>query len=452
MLQLPAHHPDRFSLAEEVHARPPEAISAPGRVTYVAIIVDPDQRETERTHIAVLCEHFGVHGPALSATHHSTRLAGMRLKWERHGEFSGYTFLLEDEADQAPSFAKSAADLLPSDWLEKLPGQTIAATHCILLKGTSQTDSMLTNKLLTESAQTEGPISPQTLSELFSANSMVGARINDGAATIYTDFKLHAAAFTRFVLIDHGMTPRQTGQTAQRLFEIEVYRTLALLALPIARRQSPRILAIERALAQLTDGIARDGGNDETLLHELTRLAAEVESGLAASQFRFGACRAYHDLVQTRIVELREQRIPGMQTIDEFMGRRFNPAVATCTTVSQRLHDLSERVAQASGLLSTRVEITRERQNQALLSSMDSRAKMQLRLQQTVEGLSIAAIVYYLAGLTGYLAKALKAAGLRLDPDIAVGISTPLLLVGVWFAVRRVRRSITENEIAKRSN
>ena len=452
MLQLPAHHPDRFSLAEEVHARPPEAISAPGRVTYVAIIVDPDQRETERTHIAVLCEHFGVHGPALSATHHSTRLAGMRLKWERHGEFSGYTFLLEDEADQAPSFAKSAADLLPSDWLEKLPGQTIAATHCILIKGTSQTDSMLTNKLLTESAQTEGPISPQTLSELFSANSMVGARINDGAATIYTDFKLHAAAFTRFVLIDHGMTPRQTGQTAQRLFEIEVYRTLALLALPIARRQSPRILAIERALAQLTDGIARDGGNDETLLHELTRLAAEVESGLAASQFRFGACRAYHDLVQTRIVELREQRIPGMQTIDEFMGRRFNPAVATCTTVSQRLHDLSERVAQASGLLSTRVEITRERQNQALLSSMDSRAKMQLRLQQTVEGLSIAAIVYYLAGLTGYLAKALKAAGLRLDPDIAVGISTPLLLVGVWFAVRRVRRSITENEIAKRSN
>ena len=441
MLQLPAHHPERFSLAEEVHARPPEAISAPGRVTYVAIIVDPEQRETERAHIAALCEHFGVHGPALSATHHSTRLAGMRLKWERHGEFSGYTFLLEDDAGQVPSFAKSAADLLPSDWLEKLPGQTIAATHCILINGTADT----------ESTQAQSLVSPQTLSELFSANSMVGARINDGAATVYTDFKLHAAAFTRFVLIDHGMTPRQTGQTAQRLFEIEVYRTLALLALPIARRQSPRILAIERALAQLTDGIARDGGNDETLLHELTRLAAEVESGLAASQFRFGACRAYHDLVQTRIIELREQRITGMQTIDEFMGRRFNPAVATCTTVSQRLHDLSERVAQASGLLSTRVEITRERQNQALLSSMDSRAKMQLRLQQTVEGLSIAAIVYYLAGLTGYLAKALKSAGLRIDTDLAVGLSIPLLLAGVWFAVRRVRRSIAENESVKRS-
>ena len=451
MLQLPAHHPERFSLAEEVHARPPEAISAPGRVTYVAIIVDPDQREAERAHIASLCEHFGVQGPALSATHHSARLADMRLKWERHGEFSGYTFLLEDDADQVPSFAKSAADLLPSDWLEKLPGQTIAATHCILIKGTFGNGSMQSDSAQSEPAQAQNPISSQTLSELFSANSMVGARINDGCATVYTDFKLHTAAFTRFVLVDQGMTPRQTGQTAQRLFEIEVYRTLALLALPIARRQSPRILAIERALAQLTDGIARDGGDDETLLHELTRLAAEVESGLAASQFRFGACRAYHDLVQTRIVELREQRITGLQTIDEFMGRRFNPAVATCTTVSQRLHDLSERVAQASGLLSTRVEITRERQNQALLSSMDSRAKMQLRLQQTVEGLSIAAIVYYLAGLTGYLAKALKAAGVKIDPDLAVGVSTPLLLAGVWFAVRNVRRSIVENESAKRN-
>ncbi|WP_164079064.1 DUF3422 family protein, partial [Stenotrophomonas maltophilia] len=86
---------------------------------------------------------------------------------------------------------------------------------------------------------------------------------------------------------------------------------------------------------------------------ELTRLAAEIESGLAASQFRFGACRAYAELVRTRIGELRERRLTGLQTFDEFMGRRFTPAVATCATVSQRMHDLSERVAQASHLLST---------------------------------------------------------------------------------------------------
>jgi uncharacterized membrane-anchored protein len=235
------------------------------------------------------------------------------------------------------------------------------------------------------------------------------------------------------------------------MFEIEAYRMLALLALPIARRQSPRIVEIESALAALTDGIAHAQdrqGDDETLLQELTRLAAEVESGLAASQFRFGACRAYFELVTRRIGELRETRLSGMQTIDEFMARRFTPAVDTCATVSQRLHDLSERVAQASSLLSTRVDITRERQNQALLASMDRRAKLQLRLQQTVEGLSVAAICYYVAGLVGYAAKGLKAVGLPVQPDILVALSIPVVALGVMMAVRRARKHIAAKDPA----
>jgi uncharacterized membrane-anchored protein len=223
-----------------------------------------------------------------------------------------------------------------------------------------------------------------------------------------------------------------------------------LLALPVARRQSPRILAIERSLATLTDSIAHEGhdraDNDEALLQQLTRLAAEVESGLAASQFRFGACRAYFELVTTRIGELREQRLPGMQTIEEFMARRFTPAVATCTTVSQRLHDLSERVAQASGLLSTRVDIARERQNQSLLASMDRRAKLQLRLQQTVEGLSVAAITYYAAGLVGYLAKGLKAGGAPVNADLAVALAIPVLVIVVVWTVRRARKKVVGGE------
>jgi hypothetical protein len=202
------------------------------------------------------------------------------------------------------------------------------------------------------------------------------------------------------------------------------------------------VVAIEAALGELTAGIARDThhvGDEESLLHELTRLAAEVEQGLSTSQYRFGACRAYSQLVATRIAELRERRLPGLQTVDEFMARRFSPAVATCNTVSQRLHDLSERVSQASSLLATRVGIARERQNQDLLASMDRRAKLQLHLQQTVEGLSVAAIAYYAAGLVGYLAKAAKAAGLPIDPDVVVGLAVPLLAGAVFLAVRRAR-------------
>jgi uncharacterized membrane-anchored protein len=232
----------------------------------------------------------------------------------------------------------------------------------------------------------------------------------------------------------------------QRLFEIEAYRMMALLALPIARRQAPRVLAIERALATLTDDMARDGDRDEKLLGELSRLAAEVESGLAASSFRFGAARAYHDLVRQRVAELRESRQDGFQTIEEFMNRRLAPAMATCTSVSRRLHDLSERVARASALLSTRVDIARERQNQALLASMDRRARLQLRLQQTVEGLSVAAITYYIVGIVGYLAKALKAAGFSVNPDLATGLAIPLIALLIVFGLRRVRQRIVGDE------
>jgi uncharacterized membrane-anchored protein len=234
----------------------------------------------------------------------------------------------------------------------------------------------------------------------------------------------------------------------QRLFEIEAYRVLALLALPFARREGPRVLEIERALAALTGEIGREGREDEALLADLTRLAAEVEGKVAATQSRFGASRAYHDLVRSRIVELRERRIPGLQTIEEFMARRLGPAVATCEAVARRLTDLSERVARASGLLSTRVDISRQRQNQSLLASMDRRARLQLRLQETVEGLSVAAITYYVVGLVGYGAKALRAAGVAVDPDLVMGVAIPIVAILAALGARYVRRRIVAAERA----
>ncbi len=428
MLRLPQNHPERFILAEEIHARPPEALSTPGRATYLAVIVEPENRDAERQHIATLCEHFGVAGPSSSATHLTTSLAGLRMKWERHGEFSSYTFLLNTPIAETEPFVNSAASLLPAQWLPSIPGQTISAADLILLPAS------------------DDDLNGENLSVFFGDNTPVGSSIYEGAATAYTDFKLHLDGVARFVIRNKRLTDRQAGVCMQRLFEIEAYRNLALLALPIARRQSPRILNIEKSLAQLTDGIAKDSGEDELLLHELTRLAAEVESGLAGSQFRFGACRAYFELVSDRIRELREERVGGLQTIGEFMGRRFTPAVSTCNTVSQRLIALSERVAQASSLLSTRVEITRERQNSKLLSSMDRRAKMQLRLQQTVEGLSIAAIVYYMAGLFSYILKAFKAGGLPINPDLALGILIPLVAIAVFWGVRRARHEIVNSD------
>ncbi len=432
MSNFPPDHAQRYVLAEEVHARPPEALRSPARSSYLAVLVEPEQREAELHHLARLCRQSGVAPPADNASHFRAEIGLLRLKWERHGEFSGYTFSVAG-ADGAPFEAAAAASLLPAGWLAAAPGQTIAAVQAELRPAPTTT--------------TDSPPNPAALARIFGSHTVVAARVAEGAAEVYTDFVVQPDGCTHVLVFDRGLGERQAGRMLQRLFEIEAYRMLALLALPIARRQSPRIAAIEGALATLTDGIARDEGDDEALLQELTRLAAEVESGIAASQFRFGACEAYHGLVTRRIAELREARLPGLQTIEEFMGRRLAPAVATCATVSQRLRGLAERVAQASALLSTRVDIARERQNQRLLASMDLRAKQQLRLQQTVESLSIAAIVYYVAGLVGYAAKAARSAGLRIDTDLAVGVSIPLVALLALWAVRRARRHVASDNV-----
>ena len=114
----------------------------------------------------------------------------------------------------------------------------------------------------------------------------------------------------------------------------------------------------------------------------------------------------------------------------------------TCLAVANRLETLSQRITRVTQLLSTRVDITHERQNQAVLEQMNRRAKLQLRLQETVEGLSVAAITYYIVGLFGYLAKAVKAAGLPLNPDIATGVSIPIVIVAVALGVRHIRKMI----------
>ncbi len=425
MVSLPPEHPERRALADEVHARPPQPLDTPCRATYVAVLVDTDDRVREHAHVVRLCEHFGVPAPKPGATHFHADLGALRLKWERHGEFSGFTFFADGLSPRP--FSAPPATLLPTGWLSALPGRTMVAAHAKLIAAGDQA------------------LDAATLAAHFDGNIVIGSAVG-GAGHAYTDYRIHADGCSRFLLVNRSFSPRQAGRMLQRLFEIEAYRMMALLALPMARRQSVRIAEIERSLAALTDDIAGGAGHDEALLQSLTRLAAEVESGLSASQFRFGACRAYFELVNTRIAELREERLAGLQTIEEFMSRRFTPAVATCNSTAARMHQLSERVAQASALLSTRVDIARERQNQSLLASMDRRAKLQLRLQQTVEGLSVAAIAYYGAGLVGYLAKGLKAGGLAVNADLLVGLSVPVVALAVLLAVRRTRRRIQRAE------
>lgn len=424
---LPANHPRRIELNDEVHARPYQTLQAPQRASYLALLAEPAEREREYAHVGELCARYGCQPPPPEASYFVADCGGFRLRWERHGEFSSYT-VFQGGAGGEP-FAQPAIHALPPEWVAALPGNLIVAAHVALLPG----------------AEAQPDI--EAIAPYFSGNTLAGAQIADGGATAFTDFRIHQDGFCRFLLLDRGMGRRRAGRVLQRLLEIETYRMFALLAFPLAREVGARLAAAERDLAGITElMVTQASADDPGLLDRLTKLAAAVASELAAGSYRFGAARAYYRLVGHRIAELREQRIPGIQTIAEFMQRRLAPAMSTCESVARRQDELSERVARASDLLRTRVDIVREMQNQELLASMNRRARLQLRLQETVEGLSVVAITYYLVGLVGYAAKAFKSAGHAVDPDIAMGVAIPLVALLAAVGIRYVRRSVAKED------
>jgi uncharacterized membrane-anchored protein len=422
--RLPNDHPLRGELHEEVHARPSEALQAPLRVTYLALVSDPASRAQEWMHVRALAARYGVTAPEQNVNHFSADLGPFRLKWERHSEFARYKFIVPGAADKL--FAQPAIANVPADWLAGLTGSVIVAAHADL-----------------GLAQEGDPGHDSVSAQVFGGNIVIGSRIADGAGEAYTDFRLYDGC-SRFYLRNRSMSPRQAGRMLQRLLEIETYRMMALMALPVAQQLTPFLTGAERELSQITTLLAESTEADEpVLLDRLTRLEAGIESRESAHAYRFAAAAAYYELVQRRIEELREQRIQGLQTFREFTERRLAPAMNTCRAAAARQESLSQRVARATQLLSTRVDVTREKQNQAVLESMNRRAAAQLRLQQTVEGLSIAAITYYIVGLVGYAAKGAKAAGFAVNPDIAMAVSIPLVLVLGVLAIRRVRKAIT---------
>ena len=277
--------------------------------------------------------------------------------------------------------------------------------------------------------------------QLLDETSLIGASVTEGQAQVYTDFRLHADGFARQLLSVAGMNPRRLGRTVQRLLEIETYRMVALLGLPVAREVAGTLHHAERDLADVAEKIRSAARSEEPeLLRQLTQLAGRVESLYANTHARFSASSAYFELVQRRITELREVRHAGLQTLGEFMDRRLGPAMQTCAWAARRQQALSERIARISTLLRTRVEIEQQQSSQGLLDAMNKRQKAQLLLQSAVEGLSVAAVTYYGAGLVGYLAKGAKAGGVPVSPDAAVGLSIPLIAGAVWWALRRLHR------------
>ncbi|MCL2344888.1 MAG: DUF3422 domain-containing protein [Desulfobulbus sp.] len=421
-------HPLRQRLNNEFHARPPVPLEGPMLVSHLVFAHDATSGPEERANLAKLSQGHVCTSIESSESHLMLETGAFRMRWELHTEFSSYTFFRELPHGETLHPDATAFDAVAPEWLAGIPGKLMVATQVEL--------------------RSTGEISPESVLAGLAPNgrTMVAAKVADQAAWVFTDFKIDNG-FSRFLVLNAGMTLRQSGRAVQRLVEIETYRLMALLGLPVAKEISHWLQASENELAGLMDriGQTRTPDDERGVLAALSALAAQVENSVARTTFRFGAAAAYHGLVMQRIEELRETRIPGLPTLAEFMQRRLLPAMNTCEAISRRQEDLSARIARNSQLLRTRVDIELERQNQELLAQMNNRARLQLRLQETVEGLSVVVLTYYGSQLVQYLAKGSKALH-HIDTDLITALSIPLIAGLVAWGTRRMRRKLAAEE------
>jgi len=426
LFHIPENHAQRFSLHNEIHARPPIPLKLPVSASLLGLTLNQQEKEQEYLHLKSLCQRFGINPPPIAASHFIARFDNFLFHWEQHGEFSTYCFYVNTVHINQP-FAEPALAFVPIDWLDKLAGKTIIAAHAVIMPASEQLPN--TDKI----------------TAYFEGNTAVGAKMTGGDALAFTDFRIHNDGFSRFVVFDNKLQSQQAGRLLQRLFEIETYRVMALLAFPISQELAPKVSDYEQRLSAITTTMAQPDCDDGLLLDQMTRLAAEVESHISHSQFRFGAAEAYYKIVEQRIIDIREEKIQGIQTIGEFLTKRMQPAISSCKSTSKRFRLLSERISNASQLLRTRVDISIERQNQALLTSMDLRAKIQLRFQETVEGLSIVAITTYIISLIHSGAKAIQSTDMiAIKPDLIAGVAIPFVLFFVALGARRLHKVITK--------
>ena len=417
-------HPQRAAVLAELHARPFAPLESPTRVLHFGYACEALEAKVGRATLVTWLIARGAEPPDAEARHWRTAIDGVTLSWEQHTEFITHTWTAPDDGPALgprPQGLKDLAAACPT------PGPMLVGVNLHLVRDAAGLDP----------------------DELFDSSALAASLVDGGAAWFASDFRIGSRGLVRMVVADRSLTPSQAGALTQRLLEIETYRTFALLGLPEAQRVAPSIHRIESELAGIGREMADNSGlgANHRLLDRLTVLAAELEADAALSSYRFGASRAYDEIVRQRLAVIDEKPLAGRTTIADFLSRRMAPAMRTCVTTGQRQADLSAKLTRAAGLLRTRVDVELQQQNRDLLTAMNRRAQLQLRLQQTVEGLSVVAISYYALALFGYVAKGLKDAGwLPLDVGIATAIATPVVLALVWLAVRRIRRRHTDVE------
>ncbi|MBC3765066.1 DUF3422 family protein [Neptunicella marina] len=412
-------HPLRDALDKELQQRLFPALKAPCRVCQFMLTFDSINSPKERRIMRALSHQ---QGSRLDETDNDINLPlfGGQLRWEKHSEYSSFIFV---QPGLSNNIFDDPLDFLPSrDWLNQLPGNILRIVQINVLP--------------------PGKLNDKHISQLFNPDNCVSSLIWNQQAQVWTDFQKHAEGAGRMLIIDNGLPPASLGRLVQQLLDLGNYRKLSLLGWPMAQVALNKLSTLEKQLSDITLQLEDDEHNDENLLADISQTAAHTEHLIAQNSARLHATAAYYQLTLDRLRNLNESGIPGMMSLKEYTERRLTPACRTCESVVQRQTALSNRLGRATELLRTRISLKLERQNQKLLSSMEKRVKLQLKMQQTVEGFSIVAISYYALQLAEKMIATIKHWLPLLPVKLVESISYPVVILVVIISISWLNRRL----------
>ncbi|MGB1919588.1 MAG: DUF3422 family protein [Candidatus Puniceispirillales bacterium] len=358
-------------------------------------------------------------------------------RYERHTEFTNLTVIYKNavgiSGKRPDYFSENATSVMPDHLISNFPGELILAVWI----------DMSADKTLFKASE---------LTRLFGHDNFTGSQVADEGASVFCSMKTDPHtdghfAFTRVLIQNNKLSDERTGRLIQRVLEIETYRHFAMLSLPLVRELTPQLAKTETTLQRISKSMTHIGGDRPTdvlqkELIQITDVTARIEKLSALTSYRLAATKAYDALIQSRIADLRETRIDNFQTIGQFLERRLVPAIRTCFAFQRRLDDLADRAQRNNTLLRTRIEMQIQIQNNSLLHSMEQRAKTQIRLQEMVELLSIAAITYYMVGLLSYVLKGISSDFVKEHNHAILAITVPIFAVFLYTILRQVRKSM----------
>lgn len=410
---MPVDHPDREAITEELHARPVDIVDGQARVRrLVLVIATPGGVEALIGRYNAFSAARGI-APIPRGVRQASFVVGARaVTWEFHTEFVTITWRapLDDSENWPTDIGLELVD----------DAKLIAATRIDVIGAREIPTHLL----------------PQ-----FNVSSLCVSLVEDGTAQIATDYVPDAEGYTRLEFAAGGLTPLRRSIIVRRLLEIDTYRSMAMLALPLARRTAPDLAEAERDLTALIETLAGATTGDaiQAALDALHRLS--IRSGQLSERldYRFAAAKAYGRILEARLEGLREGPTALGSTIGRYLGNRVDPALATCLAIEKRLEMLTAKIERAIELLNVRIGLDLQIQNKSVLETIARTAQSQFRLQATVEGLSVIAISYYALGILGYvLSGPLEFA--HFDKALAISLAAPVTLLVVWWSIRRLRR------------